>query len=175
MIRQLAWTLTVTFMLAACGAGDRKPEQEKPVTNPTAQPSPVQSAAASNPDGAIPSAPDQATATPPQPEAAAEETVNPGERLYTVQIAAYLSSDSARALAEKLTQRGLPVWTAEVQLGGRTYHRIRVGAHPSLGEMRKLGSKISSQFKQEVWVAPVEMSARIPVSTVANTRSLLAR
>lgn len=171
MIRQFAWTLTAALALAACGAGDRKSEQERPVTNPTARPSPVEAAAAGNSPSAPQAAPGQA-ATSPQP---ATEEVHPSERLYTVQIASYLSPDSARSLADKLTQRGFPVWTMEVRVGERTFHRIRVGAHPNLGEMRKLGTQISSQFKQQVWVAPVDMSARIPVSTVAETRALLAR
>lgn len=175
MIRSLAWILTATLALAACGAGDRKPEQEKPVTNPTARPSPVQAAAGGETaTNTTPAAPDQAAATPSS--ALTKETaVHPDERLYTVQIAAYHSADSARALADKLTQRGLPVWTMEVRVGERTFHRIRVGAHPELGAMRKLGAQISSQFKQQVWVAPIDMAARIPVSAVADTRALLAR
>jgi cell division septation protein DedD len=101
--------------------------------------------------------------------------VHPTERLYTVQIAAYLSADSAQALAAKLAARGLPVWTMEVRVGERSSHRIRVGAHPRLGEVRRLGAQISAQYRQEVWVAPVDMSSRIPTNAVEATRALLAR
>jgi len=170
MSRQLAWVLTAVAALAACG-GDRKSELDRPVTNPTARPAPVQGAAAGAGDASTAAE----KAAPAQPTAVAEELVTPSERLYTVQIASYRSADAARALATKLEQRGLPVWTAEVKVGDVTYHRIRVGAHPSLREMRKLGSRISTQFKQEVWVAPVERSVRIPENAVAETKALLAR
>jgi hypothetical protein len=77
-------------------------------------------------------------------------------------------------MAAKLAGRGLPVWTTEVRVGARTYHRIRVGAHPRLAEMRRLGSQISTQYRQEVWVAPIDMAAQIPANAVAATAALLA-
>lgn len=164
MMRHLAWTLTAALALGACGAGDRKQEESVPVANPAA------------------TAPRPAPAPEPAPPPVAIEepavvttTVQPTERLYTVQIAAYLSADSAQNLADRLTTRGLPVWTMEVRHGNQTYHRIRVGAHPGLREMRTLGQQISAQYKQNVWVAPVDMSAQIPATAVAETRALLAR
>jgi cell division septation protein DedD len=170
MNRHLTWTLAATLLLAACGAGDRKKEKEPPAANPPATaPQPAPAAPASTAPAA--------TEAPVATEQPVEESamVHPTERLYTVQIAAYLSPDSATVLAQKLEQRGLPVWTMEVRVGDRTYHRIRVGAHPGLGEVRKLGTQLSTQYRQKVWVAPVDMSSRIPANAVEATRALLAR
>lgn len=181
MARHLAWTLTAVLVLGACGAGDRQAEGDAPATTPPAQPTPSPSSATDRPattgaESAEPgSTPPVATAGAAATEKPASTTVQPTERLYTVQIAAYLSADSARAMAAKLTQRGFPVWTMEVRVGDRTYHRIRVGAHPRLGEMRRLGQQISTQFRQEVWVAPVDMAAQIPAGAVEATRALLQR
>ncbi len=167
MNRHLAWILAATLALGACGAGDRKSEKDPPAANPTAtapRPAPAEPVAA-------PAIPPATTEQPVE----ADAMVHPMERLYTVQIASYPSADSARALANKLAQRGLPIWTMEVRVGDRTYHRIRVGAHPRLAEMRRLGEQIATQFKQKVWVAPIDMSSRIPATAVEETRALLAR
>lgn len=160
MSRRLVWTLVATFALAACGAGDSQPETKAPVATPPVQPAPAQ------PAPTAPVAVEQPVAAPPS-------TVQPTERLYTVQIAAYVTADSAQALAAKLSQRGLPVWTMEVRVGQRTYHRIRVGAHPRLADMRRLGREIATQYRQEVWVAPIDMAAQIPAGAVEATRALL--
>lgn len=166
MIRHLAWILTAALALGACGAGDRKQDEETTTPDPMAEisrPAPLEDP------------------TPAPPPVAIEEPmedllfVHPTERLYTVQIAAYLSPDSAHNLADRLSARGLPTWTMEVRLGDQTYHRIRVGAHPGLREMRRLGEQISTQFRQEIWVAPVDMSSRIPADAVEATAALLSR
>lgn len=168
MNRHLAWTLIAAFALGACGAGDRQPEESESMPNPAAtHPEPAQ------PTPEPPPMPEVAEAPAPEP-AETDGLVHPTERLYTVQIAAYLSADSAQALAAKLEQRGFPVWTMEVRVGERTYHRIRIGAHPRLGEVRRLGDRISTQFRQDVWVAPIDMSSRIPANAVERTRALLA-
>jgi cell division septation protein DedD len=166
MSRHLAWILTATLALGACGAGDRKSEQDATISDPALQPAPVQ------PTPAPPVAVEEPAVT--ETPAVATTTTQPAERLYTVQIAAYLSADSASAMAARLAQRGLPIWTMEVRVGNRTYHRIRVGAHPRLGEMRKLGQQIATQYKQQVWVAPIDMSTQIPADAVEKTRALLA-
>lgn len=185
----LAATVGVAFALGACGSGDRQPEDNTPVTIPQVTPSQTQSAAA-QPEAGAPGTDASAgtdaasgagavsggaTAEGAAPAGPASATVSPTERLYTVQIAAYLSADSARAMADKLSQLGFPVWTTEARVGERTYHRIRVGAHPRLSEMRRLGQQISTQFSQEVWVAPVDMAAQIPAGAVEATRALLQR
>lgn len=185
MNRHLTWTLIAAFALGACGASDRPQEGEPAIDPATTAPPPM-------PAEPTPEAPpiaeaDQAGAgegTSAEDEAAPttptgidtesdRSMIQPSERLYTVQIAAYLSPDSATALAGKLAARGLPVWTMEVRSGDNTYHRIRVGAHPRLVEARRLGERISAQFRQEVWVAPVDMSSRIPADAVDQTRALL--
>lgn len=170
MKRQLAWTFAVVIALAACG-GDRNQGDDRPVTNPTARPSPIEAGA--KPEAAGEAAP-AAAAAEPAPAAPAAKA-QPSERLYTIQIAAYPSADSARILAEKLAARGLPVWSTEATVGGETHHRIRVGAHPSLSEIRRLGAQLSSQFEQEVWVAPVERAAAVPADAIEKTRALLSR
>src|SRR5690625_2491270 len=145
MKEKLAWTLIAAFALGACGAGDRSKEEE-PIVNPRAStPAPAPAEPVVSPEAMA-----EEVVEAEEAEPAEGDMVHPSERLYTVQIAAYLSPDSARSLAGRLEARGLPVWTMEVRVGDETYHRIRVGAHPRLGEARKLGQELSRQFRQDV-------------------------
>lgn len=96
-------------------------------------------------------------------------TVLPNGRLFTVQVAAFVNADSAAAWSERLGGRGLPVWVTETTQGGRTYHRVRIGAVARLGEARGLGERIQNELRMPVWVAPVEPTTRIPADLVQRT------
>lgn len=94
-------------------------------------------------------------------------------RLYTIQVAAFTSADSARKWTGRLNSLDLPVWTSMAELGGTTYYRVRVGAVPTVAEARRLGSMLSQRFEWPVWVAPVTPSDRMPEGAVESTRRVL--
>lgn len=96
-----------------------------------------------------------------------------GERLYTVQVAAFTDPTSASEWTGRLRRQGLPVWTAMAELGGRTFYRVRVGAVPELEEARRLGTLLSRRYEWPVWVAPLTPSDRIPENAVRDTRRVL--
>lgn len=111
----------------------------------------------------------QAGAADAQPGA----TARTGSRLYTVQVAAFESPDSARKWTGRLSSLDLPVWTSMAELGGTTYYRVRVGAVSSVADARRLGALLSQRFEWPVWVAPVTPSDRMPEGAVASTRRVL--
>lgn len=160
MIRHHGWILTLTLVLAACGAGEQPSQSDAAASESAAPPRPQ-------------AAPQPSPAPATEPEAPAAASVPTVRRLYTVQVAAFLSADSARLWSERLSERGLPVWVTEAQVGGRSYHRLRVGAHPDLAEVRKLARRIGREYKWPVWVAPVENTTMVPADAVAETRALL--
>ena len=104
---------------------------------------------------------------------AGSEAGSPGGRLYTVQVAAFTSPDSAQKWTRRLGSLDLPVWMSMTELGGATYYRVRVGAVASVTDARRLGAVISRRFEWPVWVAPVTPSDRMPDDAVADTRRLL--
>lgn len=96
-----------------------------------------------------------------------------GDRLYTVQVAAFTSADSARKWTGRLSSLDLPVWMSMAEVGGTTYYRVRVGAVRTVTEARQLGSMLSRRFEWPVWVAPVTSADRLPEGTVESTRRVL--
>lgn len=102
----------------------------------------------------------------------AEETTTP---LFTVQIGAFLSGEAARQLSEELGRREIPVRLMEVDVGGRHFHRVRVGALPGFVETRQLGTRLANEFRYAVWIAPVGEDDRVPAGTVEATRAVMRR
>ncbi|HEX7051699.1 MAG TPA: SPOR domain-containing protein [Longimicrobiales bacterium] len=168
MNRHLGWTLITALVIVGCGSGEQPEAQPpadatpEPVAEPVARPTPPPT-----------TAPD--TAADPADAAAdtAKTAMLPDGPLYTVQVAAWPFPDSAQVWQARLRQRGLPVWTVQAQVHGRTFHRLRVGAHPSLSAARELGRRITREYHWPVWVAPVEQRAAVPADAVEATRALL--
>ena len=96
-----------------------------------------------------------------------------GSRLYTVQVAAFESADSARKWMGRLRSLDLPVWTSMSELGGTTYYRVRVGAVSSVADARRLGGMLSDRFEWPVWVAPITPADQMPEDAAAATRRIL--
>lgn len=105
--------------------------------------------------------------------APAAEAPAAGQRLYTVQVAAFTSADSASKWTGRLSSLDLPAWTSMAELGGTTYYRVRVGAVPTVSEARRLGAILAQRFEWPVWVAPVTAADRVPDEAVAETRRVL--
>ncbi|MFW6078254.1 MAG: SPOR domain-containing protein [Gemmatimonadota bacterium] len=185
------WWLAVGMVgaVAACGADSDEQQAADPgaadATADTARPTPEETAEAEPP----PPAPETMavrtgaddTAAAAAERTAEEETAEPDEpaaprydRLFTVQIAAYLDSADAERLAGLLRARGLPLWTTRTTVDGTEWTRVRVGALPGLREARELGSWITREYDSPVWVAPVDQATEpVPTDAVERTRELL--
>lgn len=94
-------------------------------------------------------------------------------RLYTVQVAAFENARSATEWVERLRSQGLPVWNSLAEVRGQTFHRVRVGAVPTVAEARGLGAMITNRYEWPVWIAPLTPADRIPDSAVEDTRRLI--
>ncbi len=166
MIRIPGWIFGSAFaiVVAACGAGDTAEEQPPAQANPPVRPQPR----AAQPPQAV---------SEPEPERRPEpERPSPAVtgRLYTVQVAAFDTPDEARLWADRLSQRGYPAWTTRAVVNGRTFHRLRIGASPSVSETRGLGERITREFRWPFWIAPVEDAVAVPADAVSRTHSLVS-
>jgi cell division septation protein DedD len=100
---------------AATGLPDPAPAQE-PETPPTPAPAPAPAPAP------VAAAPTPAPAAAPLPAATA------GGR-YVVNVGSFSNLANARALADKLRSRGLPLTSESVDVGGKPAMRLRVGPY----------------------------------------------
>lgn len=179
-------TALVLFALLAVGCGgdesdETSPPQSAPPAAPQAAPAqPGDTAEPGRQDNAggrmetSPRAEDQAQREgQPQGEDQASAVAAEGERLYTVQVAAFLESRLAIDWTERLRSGGMPAWTSVAEVGGRTFHRVRVGAVPTVEEARRLGSRIMGRYEWPVWVTSLTPADRPPEGAVQETRRLL--
>lgn len=174
------WMLTIGLVvaLAACGSDTQPPEGEAAAEEEQAAAAATEPAQDEMPE-AEPPAPETMSVRTEEPE----ETEEPAEpeppaprydRLYTVQIAAYLDEAGANRLADRLRDRGLPIWVTNATVGDQGWTRVRIGASPSLTETRELGAWITRQFDSPVWVAPVDQTTEpVPGDAVEQTRAFL--
>ena len=100
--------------------------------------------------------------------AAAPVTAAPwAGRLYTVQIGAFRTADSAQQLAERVRRTDGPVWVSQAVVNGQTYHRVRVGAHATLAEAQHRARQIRGEYGVPIWVAPISGS-EVPATATAT-------
>ncbi len=112
----------------------------------------------------------------PEPEPAPQPRPEPATRtLYTVQIASFLEGEAHRAqkVVDDMRDRGLPIWVAHAEVGGRVVHRVRIGALLDRDDAHALGMYINRTYRWPFWVARVEIGEPVPVDAVAVTRSFL--
>jgi cell division septation protein DedD len=100
----------------------------RPEATPTAQPEPSPAPAAARPasagsDAALPQAP-------------------PGEKGFTVQVAAYESATDASSLITKLRGLGYPAFHVSATVDGRTWHRVRVGIYSDRAQAEALAQRL---------------------------------
>lgn len=188
--------LALVAALAVAGCGDDEPEEtQTPVTNPQPRQPPAtdtspgdtagmtedgmagEAGERQRADGGAADRQGQASAdgrTGGERAGADGGTAAPsGQRLYTIQVAAFTESSSATEWEGRLRSQGLPVWTSVAELGGQTFYRVRVGTVESFSEARRLGSMISARYQWPVWVAPVTPSDRPPSDAIQRTRTVL--
>ena len=160
---RLVTVLTLVMVLAACG--------DEPEPAPQQTPAPVEQPAPQPRPEPEPSPEDTAPEPGPEPESPAQQPA--ATSMYTVQVAAFTRASTAQQWADRLRADDLPIWTATADVEGRTFHRVRVGALPSLADARRLGRMIGERYDWPVWVAPLASDDRLPVNVVRNTRELL--
>ena len=159
---RLLTALTLTALLAGCGGDEPEPA-------PTQQPD-----ESAQPPAAVPAAPRPEPDTAAEPESGPEPGTRVGDqRLYTVQVAAFVNAVTAREWTERLQDQRIPVWTSTARVDGRMFHRLRLGALPELSEARRLADMIRARHHWPVWVAPLDPSDRLPLNAVQRTREAL--
>lgn len=157
---RFALVFGLALALAACGEDEPPPPQQTAAQRPAPPPADTQ----------------QQMAQPepePEPEPMPEPATPVRGRLYTVQVAAFLSPDSARKWSGRLASQGLPVWTTIHEVQGRMFHRVRVGAVPTVGEARQLGEILKQRYEWPTWVAPVTPAEPVPDGAVEATQDLI--
>jgi cell division septation protein DedD len=173
----MRFRVALVFALAlatvtACGRGqeEQPPAQQRPATRVPMPPKPdsARMAARRTQAQAMPAPDTMKKPAPPTPAAA-----RPAGKLYTVQVAAFVNADSARSWTGRLSSQGLPVWTTAYQLHGRTFHRVRVGAVPTVAEARKLGEMLKKRYSWSFWIAPVGDADAVPDGAVQATQRII--
>jgi DedD protein len=164
-MRRLA-ALTIAALAAGCGGDEpaQEPAQEQG-TPPAEELRPI-------PPAPPPEATQQGESDPPSPAESAPAPVQTGD-LYTVQVAAFLDAATAREWAGRLRSQDMPVWTSEARVQGRTFHRLRVGALPSVSDTRRLGAVLTERYHWPVWIAPLSSTDRLPGDAVQASRRIL--
>lgn len=76
---------------------------------------------------------------------------------WSVQVAAYTSADEADARVAALRTQDLEAWRAEALVNGRTWYRVRIGAHPSRDLAQSAARDIGVQLgTDDLMVARIE-------------------
>ena len=172
--------LALTLAVAACGDDEpdtppaARPTPQRPVVDTTigdTVATPDDSAAAPGDTAATPGTDSARSPRPAAPDAGA--AAEGGPRLYTVQVGAFVESETARSWERRLADQGLPAWVSIAELRGATYYRLRVGAVGTVAEARRLGRMITDRFEWPVWVAPLSPADRPPEGAVERSRRLL--
>lgn len=163
--------LISALAVAACGDG---PDPEQQPSAPAA-PADVRAATPEPPPDATDPADPADPARPGEPAAdrvVSEATAAGGAQLFTVQVAAFTSAESAELWTERLGRVDLPVWTSVAELGGQTFYRVRIGAAPTAAEARRLGESLTARYRWPVWVTPLTPADRPPEGVEEHTRRL---
>jgi cell division septation protein DedD len=71
---------------------------------------------------------------------------------YTVQVAATKDMEYARELIDLYTQRGYDPFVVTAQVGGETYHRIRIGSFENRADAKLLQAELVDRFSISAWV-----------------------
>lgn len=169
----------VGLLTAGCGGDDAEDTEPIQTEQRSAPEVPADTlagdtiASSDEPSGATAEADARDPAGPPPTDGRASARGVDGQRLYTVQVAAFAEPASATEWEERLQRQGLPVWTSVAEVGGQTFYRLRVGAAPSVSEARRVGGMIMKRYEWPVWIAPVTAADRPPEDALQMTRTLI--
>lgn len=190
MRRTTALTLVAALTIAGCGEDDAEPppdpgesEEARPTRDPTVDRTlgdtvPVEAGPAVDAPAAAPERASAGATGAAETASGSQEGGDAGSsgatgRMYTVQIASFTDAATARDWAARLRGEDLPVWVSEVRIGERTYHRVRVGAAPTIESARRVGALLHSRYDWPVWIAPLTAEDRIPANAVRDTRRII--
>jgi len=143
------------------GAADAGNEQAS--VEPPAQ---ARAAVAAAPKG-------QPTAEAPDPQRAPAGAAPDPDARFTVQVGSFVEPATAQLWVDRLRQRGLPVWTQEVDLQGLQVVRVRVGATSLKADAEALARALGRDG-WSVRVNPIVPEDRPPGEAVEQTRQFLS-
>ena len=130
---------------------DTTPEPTEPVPEPEPTPEPVPELVEVSAGGDAPNVAEvvavveDPTPAPPAAEAAGSSLpAAPAGRGYTVQVGAYETQAEAAETVAVLQKQGLPVFHVEAVVNGKTWHRVRVGIHPSRAAAEEAAEALSA-------------------------------
>ena len=86
---------------------------------------------------------DDPRATRPAPSANSAPTPRP-RGTWTVQVGSFSNADNARKLSRELSDRGYEVSVSQVETGGKTMHRVRVGPVPDKDAAEALSARLKA-------------------------------
>ncbi|MEL6447036.1 MAG: SPOR domain-containing protein [Pseudomonadota bacterium] len=136
-------------------ARDEGPAEEttEGETETPAEPAPEPVVATPTPQDAEPvetvaTAPEQAPETPPPAPAAGDG------QLWAVQVGSFSNRENAQRLATELRGRGLLAFLSQVESGGRTLHRVRVGPQASRAEATAVAAELTASGQGTAAVVP---------------------
>ncbi|MEO1595448.1 MAG: SPOR domain-containing protein [Pseudomonadota bacterium] len=117
------------------------PEPPPVVTTPTPRDA--------EPTEAVVAAPEPVPETRPQPATAAGDG-----QLWAVQVGSFSNRENAQRLASELRGQGLLAFLSQVESGGRTLHRVRVGPQASRAEASAVAAELTASGQGSAAVVP---------------------
>ena len=115
--------------LLADEADGTVPDKEEPEPEPDAEPVVVEPDDLVDPEPPLPPA-----------EPAGFQVPSAG---WAVQVAAYTSAEEADVRVHELQAQGLEAWRAEALVKGRTWYRVRIGAHKNRAAAQEAARELS--------------------------------
>ncbi|MEL7298090.1 MAG: SPOR domain-containing protein, partial [Pseudomonadota bacterium] len=65
-------------------------------------------------------------------------------QLWAVQLGSFGDQSNAQKLAASLRSDGLPAFISQVESGGKTLHRVRIGPHASRAESEQVVARLAA-------------------------------
>jgi cell division septation protein DedD len=92
---------------------------------------------------------------------------------FTVQLGSFVETATATRWAERLSERGLPVWLLRLQIQGEGVRRIRVGAAMTEGDAGRLAEALRVEFGWSTRVDRIGDGEDVPPGALGRTRAYL--
>jgi cell division septation protein DedD len=99
----------------------------------------------------VPAVPEEMTSQA-EPEEEVEKPEYPEMEGFVVQLGSYHDYELANYWAEKYQNREYPAFIREVELGGETFYRLRVGVYDRFEEAREVGERLVDRYSATYWI-----------------------
>lgn len=143
--------------------------QEEPETEPQPEVAEAEEAPVDEPEEAQPEPVVEPEPEPQQPAADVAET------LYTAQLDAYMVASTADRWVQRLSQRGIPSWRVDSELGGTPVSVVRAGALPSEADAMELARIIEEAFGRTTRIDTIGPEEPVPAAAVVESLRVLER